>query len=519
MYSKISLLVTGLFLIQTLSMVSAQQKFSTVFYDPVGAVLGYSITRTLDNNFIIAGEKDTRALVMKIDPAGTVLWKKSVGDLQGVFYTVAPTRDGGAILAGKINNAATSHTDIYCAKLDAAGDTVWTQAIDMGFDDEALSVKQTLDDGFILSGDAATGGMFVVKLDAAGHLTWGKLYTAGNYINIASGIDQASDSSYVVTGVYGNQPAFTSDMFLMKINTSGQVIWSEKETLSGIHYFSGFDVKIVANEIYCLYSTQDSGWVVAKLDISGTPLWSKYYNGLTVGHVPGYGPKLCPTADGGFLFDFSGTFFPGELIKIDGNGALLWSQFIWMSATMVAESSSGDLVLTGNGPIFGVGSNSTLNPQLGIVGTDATGTGITCTEPQTTTTGNYPVLVSAITVTPSVAGTASTLISPVVDATITTETGCVLFTGGIFEKTQNAISIRVFPNPTEGTFSVAGSGKTPIDIDRIEIVDMHGNVVYRSRENQDLRLPIDPGNIAPGLYTVRAFSAKMSGTEEIVICR
>jgi hypothetical protein len=518
MYKKISLLIFGLIICQALSTVSAQQPVPKVFYDPVGAVLGYSIVKTEDNNFVIAGEKDTRAFALKIDPTGVILWSKSIGNPQGVFYTVTAARDGGFVFAGKIGNPSSGNSDIICAKFNSAGDTLWTRTIDMGSNDEAISIKQTIDDGYILSGDGGQGGMCVVKLDAGGLFTWGKLYTLGNYINYAFGVDQTPDQGYVVSGVYGNQPAFTSDMFLMKTDPTGAVTWAEKETPSGIHYFTGFDVKVVTGGIMSLYSTQDSGWVLTKTDLTGTKLWSKYYFTFTTGVAPGYNPKIHQTSDGGFVFDYSQAHFIGGMIKVDVDGNYLWSQDLSMSATDLAEASNGDFMLIGNGPVFGVNSNQTLNPQLGIVSTDAQGNGAACTNPTGISTGNYTVTSPAVAVTASTGGAVSLFATPVNNVTLTTEGGCVYFTGGIEEKNQNKITINVFPNPSDGVFTVSGNGAAKQDIQRIEVFNMLGDQVYVSSDKQDLLLPVDIGQVPAGIYTVKALFSKGIGTSEIVIC-
>ena len=49
---------------------NAQQPlFSKVFYDNQGSAQAYAMAKTTDGNFLIAGEKDSEGLVIKMNPA------------------------------------------------------------------------------------------------------------------------------------------------------------------------------------------------------------------------------------------------------------------------------------------------------------------------------------------------------------------------------------------------------------------------------------------------------------------
>ena len=93
MKTKFLVLVLSLLFQCISSLVNAQQStFAKVYYDLAGAVQSYAMVRTFDQNYMIAGEKDSQALAMKIDPSGNILWGKMFGGWTGSrFNSLATT--------------------------------------------------------------------------------------------------------------------------------------------------------------------------------------------------------------------------------------------------------------------------------------------------------------------------------------------------------------------------------------------------------------------------------------------
>jgi hypothetical protein len=508
------LIIAGLLIFQASLNANAQQNFTKVFQDPQGAIQAYSIEKTRDGNYLIAGEKDDRPMALKMDPTGNILWCKNIGSSSGKFNTITATRDSCFVLAGDIYPSTSNN--LFCVKLNSAGDTLWTRMIDMGYDDEVYSIKQTLDGGFILTGDASQSKVVVVKLDAGGNLSWGRLLTGGTLSNYGNGIEQASDSSYFVTGTLENQPVYDKAMFIMKLTPAGSFSWAKKQLLTGQNYSSGNDLKIIPDGLMLCFNETDLGIVLMKTDFSGNFLWARSYPGFGYQFLGLY-PKFHRTSSGGYMFVRSDPFSPAGFLNVDSVGNVLGSQTLTLIATDVAESYEGGYMILGNGPIQGCDKQQ-YNPQVGIIRTDADGNGPACTQQADLSSDSCIDTLTDVTFSSQSAGTVSHISISVTNVNLTTRVGCVDVTGGIEEQSADQISVSVYPNPSSGAFSVLVTGAANTGIQRIDVFNSNGAKVFSSTGTIKQGALIDIGSVPEGVYTVRVTCNKASCSQKIVIC-
>ena len=131
----------------------------------------YSIQQTTDGNLIVAGSSPsndgdvsgnhghTDYWIMKLDDSGNLLWQKSLG---GSDYdqvnSIQQTIDGGFIVAGysysSDGDVSVNHglNDYWIVKLDTAGNLVWKESLGGSDYDQANSIQQSADGGFIIAG-------------------------------------------------------------------------------------------------------------------------------------------------------------------------------------------------------------------------------------------------------------------------------------------------------------------------------------------------------------------------------
>ncbi len=86
------------------------------------------------------------------------VWTKTYGGtFEDCGNSVQQTYDGGFIIAGYTSSFGNGNRDIWLIKTNALGDTFWTRTYGGVCNDEAKSVQQTFDGGYIITGCFGTG--------------------------------------------------------------------------------------------------------------------------------------------------------------------------------------------------------------------------------------------------------------------------------------------------------------------------------------------------------------------------
>jgi hypothetical protein len=261
--------------------------------------------------------------------SGTYFAKTYGGTGSDRAYSVQQTSDGGYIVAGYTYSLGVDSGDIFLIKTDANGNLQWAKTY-RGTDwEEAYSVQQTYDGGYIVAGWTSSFGagyydIFLIKTDANGNLQWAKTY-GGTYWDDAYSVQQTSDGGYIVAGWTLSFGAGDYDIFLIKTDASGNIQWAK--TYGGTSGEGAYSVQqtsdggyIVAGVTYS-FSADWSDIFLIKTDANGNIQWAKTYGGI----IFDYAYSVQQTSDGGYIAaGFTGSFGADSydifLIKTDANG-------------------------------------------------------------------------------------------------------------------------------------------------------------------------------------------------------
>jgi hypothetical protein len=130
-------------------------------------------------------------------------------------------------VAGRTYSFGAGSYDIFLIKTDANGNIIWAKTYGGGGNDWAYSVQQTSDGGYIVAGwtwsfGAGYDDIFLIKTDANGNIIWAKTYGGTNYDDAFS-VQQTSDGGYIVAGGTESFGAGRSDIFLIKTDANGNI--------------------------------------------------------------------------------------------------------------------------------------------------------------------------------------------------------------------------------------------------------------------------------------------------------
>ncbi|MEI6884130.1 MAG: hypothetical protein WCO02_06560 [Bacteroidota bacterium] len=485
--------------------------FNKVFYDLQARVQAYGISRSADSAYIIAGLKDDYPLALKMDANGNILWSKQYTAGFGSMYCVTSTSDQNILLAGYIYNSLADADDILLIKITPEGDIIWSETIDMGYSDHPYSLRQTTDNGFIITGGSSSGAAppyyraLVIKLDADGNLVWGRMFHSGNMGNYAYAAAEAPDGGFVVTGCIGGSGAtWVSNLVLFKLDQNGNLLWSKKEDTPAQQMACGTDVVILPDGMMCYKTTSSYEAFLLKTDLFGNTLWCKslFINGNFPNDMPG--PKLHKKPGGNFVFvNSSNQFAPlGQVVETDSAGEILWGRDLFILSQDMVEAYDKGYMILGNGPIMGVIKPPTDRPQIGIIKLDSTGYGNNCVSQNSAYSSPVTLNMVQANLTSANGGQTTAYQPQVVSLNLASDTGCVAFTGGISEQRTSG-QIQVIPNPSGGVFRIEMDEKTGNAIRSVEIFNELGELVFKVAGPFNPAENIKPGDLPSGLYEIR----------------
>ncbi|MEY8761176.1 T9SS type A sorting domain-containing protein [Chryseobacterium tongliaoense] len=254
-----------------------------------GIDIAKSVRQTSDGGYIVCGRSlsvngditgnlgNSDYWIVKLSSTGNLQWQKSLGgEGPDEANSIEQTTDGGYIVAGTSWSPNTGYGfgDYWVVKLDPSGNTQWQKPFGGSGSDNACSVKQTTDGGYIVLGtSSSTDGditasngnddYWIVKMDALGNLQWQKSYGDDLY-DRAFNLNTTSDGGYAVVG-YTGTPAEgnpgSNDYWMLKLKPNGDVDWHKK--------FGG----LTDDTAMAVQQTSDGGYVISGYSdaITGTP--------------------------------------------------------------------------------------------------------------------------------------------------------------------------------------------------------------------------------------------------------
>ena len=177
--------------------------------------------------------------------------------------TIIQTSDGGYIVAGETESFGNGDPAFWILKLDLLGNIEWQITNEQRFGEKVFSIVETNDRGFIVAGRFGGTAFFeggfdilILKLSSDGNKEWARSYR-GSDSDHAHSIQQTNDGGYILTGYFGdrdqqgNTIQFEYDVWVLKLFSNGDKEWCK--TYKGNMY----------DFAYSIQQTNDGGYIVA----------------------------------------------------------------------------------------------------------------------------------------------------------------------------------------------------------------------------------------------------------------
>jgi uncharacterized delta-60 repeat protein len=188
-----------------------------------------SIQQTSDGGYIVAGGGYGVLCVLKLNNDGTVAWQKSYAGsgYNNYAQSIQQTSDGGFIVAGGTDSFGAGVWDFWVLKLNSNGTVAWQKRYGGSGYDWAYSIRQTIDGGYIVAGRRdvyvlENYDFWVLKLNSDGTVSWQKRYGGGSE-DQAYSIQQTSDGGYIVAGNTYSFGAGSCNFWVLKLNSDGRI--------------------------------------------------------------------------------------------------------------------------------------------------------------------------------------------------------------------------------------------------------------------------------------------------------
>lgn len=259
----------------------------------------------------------------------------------------------GDIMAAGVDFAG---DDILVFKFSDSGSVQRAQRITGSGSDQAQAIVGTSDGAAVVVGNTNSFGVglldgFIMKVSSSGAILWKKTFgTSGNehFVRIV----QTRDRGFIVLGDADHDPNL-NDVVVVKFNAGGNPVWRKVFSAAGFDHASDLAFTSDNGAIVAIASDFADGVrsVVVKLRSNGSVEWSRTY-GSSGNHV---GLSVTQAPGGGYYFTeaFAGSGPRSDLVisRLDSAGTPVWSRIIRSPGVSLLASITtvdDDLILSGN---------------------------------------------------------------------------------------------------------------------------------------------------------------------------
>jgi hypothetical protein len=348
---------------------------------PDGQIVISSQTQTPELSFGICD-----GLVPLIDPEGNVIDAIGIGSTDcDILDAIGVNSQGDVFAAGRTLSGGNGEYDAQVIRMNGALQPLWSRRAGGPSSDHIHSLVATDDGGVVVAGSYGTTtfdlDLWLMKLDANGNMLWSRIYPGPGTDRIEKVI-LSSDGGFLCTGTSGNAGT-GMDLMVMRTDASGLPLW--RRNIGGTSSEEGRGIcEGPDGSAYAFGWTRSFGAgmkdaFLCKVGLTGNLLWARSYGGA--GNEEG--DDIVRSVNGSLIL--TGTiahgFFVNDnvfLISVDLDGNITWQkeygdELRLENAERMTIDASGGLYVTGD--VWGCPG---LDYQILLLHTDGQGNCSSC---------------------------------------------------------------------------------------------------------------------------------------------
>jgi hypothetical protein len=244
--------------------------------------------------------------LIKLDLGGNIIYEKSFGgaaEEEGV--EIIATNDGNFLLVGSTQSSGAGLKDIHVIKVDADGNQIWENTFGGAMNDAPNDVIETSTGEFCITGITESYGagmrdIYLVWVDQNGNMVR-QSYHGGSDIDGGTKLIEIENQELMIFGFTRNYGATSRDFYLLKTNSIGDSLWSQRYGGTGYEESQGFSRTQSGGFLLNGHSSStdpNHNMYGLKLDINGNQIWDKNFGGA----MHDGGMALLINKEGNYLF-------------------------------------------------------------------------------------------------------------------------------------------------------------------------------------------------------------------------
>jgi len=195
-----------------------------------------NLLKTPDNGFLITGYSNKNnsngydIVVLKTDSNGNKEWEHFYGGNDWDFGTFATgSHDGQYLVCGTTYSYGLGHTDMWLAKINLSGDTLWTRTFGGEYEDAATCLSLCNNGDILMAGYSKSYGAggydaLVIRYDSAGNYIWHNAY-GGTEDEKVFDVYELYNHDIVIGGYTSSFGNGGDDFYLIYSNETGAEQW------------------------------------------------------------------------------------------------------------------------------------------------------------------------------------------------------------------------------------------------------------------------------------------------------